>query len=67
MNLVQFEECAFIFPDDIEAFRKRYGVDIIYVDAIEAVVLGIGPNDKEWRELPTELNGPRLVAVKGDD
>lgn len=54
MNVVQSDFYAFIFPDDMDGFRKRYGVDLICVDFEDGVVLGIGPNDKEWRELPSD-------------
>lgn len=67
MNLVQFEECAFIFPDDMDAFRKRYGADIIYIDAVEQVVQVLGPNDKQWRELPEDSDSPKLVSIRRDN
>lgn len=68
MNVVQFEECAFIFPDDMDAFRKRYGADLIFVDAVDQVVQVIGPNDKEWRELPTNsTTGPTVVPMRKDN
>lgn len=68
MNVIQFELCAFIMPDDMDAFRKRYGADIIYVDAELGSIFGIGPNDKEWRELPTNsTTGPTVIPMRKDN
>lgn len=54
MNVVQFESLAFIFPDDMDAFRKRYGADVICVDGEEGVIMVIGPNDSDWRSIPED-------------
>lgn len=62
MNSVVLDNCAFIFPDDMDAFRKRYGADLIYVDGEEGYVAVLGPNDKEWRVLPDDGN-PEAGAV----
>lgn len=61
MNIVQFDTCAFVLPDDIDAFRKRYGVDVLFLDAEEQIILGIGPNDHDWREIPEP------IALRPDD
>lgn len=68
MNVVQSESFAFIFPDDMDAFRKRYGVDLICVDLEDGVVLGIGPNDPDWRELPSDTStGGSVVKLRSKD
>lgn len=64
MNIVQSESYAFILPDDMDAFRKRYNVEIICIDFEDGVVLGIGPNDKDWRELPDTETGARVVSIR---
>lgn len=56
MNVVTFETMAFIFPDDMDAFRKRYGADVICVDAEEGVIMVLGPNDSDWRAIPEDRN-----------
>lgn len=68
MNLVQFETLAFIFPDDMDAFRRRYGVDLIYIDGEEGSVYGLGPNDTNWREIPQDApEAPKLVPIRRDN
>lgn len=65
MNIVQFEWCAFILPDDMDAWRKRYAADIICLDAEEGIVWVAGPNDKEWREVPAGIETIRGKKVDG--
>lgn len=65
MNLIQSESFAFIFPDDMDAFRKKHDVEIICVDLDEGVVLGIGPNDNDWREIPSDpIVGGAVVKLR---
>lgn len=67
MNIVQYEDRAFIFPDDMDAFRKRYGVDVIFVDFEDGSLVGIGPNDKEWRSIPAdEPHNLTVVTLRKD-
>lgn len=66
MNVIQFEYSAFIFPDDMVAFRQRYGVDVIYVDLEQGALFGIGPNDKEWREIPAMAEAKVVKIVRSD-
>ena len=66
MNIVQFESCAFIFPDDMDKWRQRYAADVIYIDAEEAVILVLGPNDTDWREVPADPKGEgNVVSIRG--
>lgn len=66
MNIVQFEDCAFIFPEDMETWRKRYAADVIFIDAVEGAIMVIGPNDTEWREIPADPEGKgKVVAIRG--
>lgn len=53
MNVVQFENIAFILPDDMDKWRQRYAADVIVLDAEEQTIWVIGPNDTEWREVPS--------------
>lgn len=64
MNSVQNEYWAFIFPDDMDAFRKRYGVDVIAVDFEEGTIAGFGPNDTDWRALPLDGSEGSVKVVK---
>lgn len=65
MNIVQYETMAFIFPDDMDAFRKRYGVDVICVDFEQGVLTGLGPNDTDWRNIPAEEESTVKVVKFG--
>ncbi len=68
MNVIQYEYIAFIFPDDMAAFRQRYGVDCLCVDLAEGVLMGIGPNDHDWREIPSDApGGAKLVNLRKVD
>lgn len=68
MNVLQFENYAFIFPDDMDAFRKRYGIDVLWVDIFEGEILGLGPNDTGWRNIPAEDDGNvKVVKFGGKD
>lgn len=62
MNVVKFDDWAFIFPDDMEGFRRRYGADVIFIDS-EGAILVIGPGDDDWREIPGEPG--HVVSIKG--
>lgn len=67
MNVIKFDEygVAFIFPDDMSAFMKRYGVDALFLDAEQGVITGIGPNDKDWREIPGDVeSGAKITTLK---
>lgn len=67
MNIVQYESIAFIFPDDMDSFRKRYGVDVICVDFEQGALMGLGPNDTDWRHIPAEEHGDvRVVKFTKD-
>lgn len=69
--IVQYENYAFIFPDDLEAFKKRYGVDVLWMDIFEGELLGIGPNDTEWRAIPADRessqDGGKVVKFGSKD
>lgn len=65
MNVIQYETLAVIFPDDMDAFRKRYGVDVIWVDFEEGTLVGLGPNDTDWRPIPAEDEGTVKVVKFG--
>ena len=66
MNVVQFEFCAFILPDDMDKWRQRYGADVVYLDAEEGAVWVLGPNDTEWREVPADPKGEgHVVSIRG--
>lgn len=67
MNVIQYEGEAFIFPDDMDSFRKRYGVDVIYVDFEDGALYGIGPNDHAWREIPNDPPSFTVVALRKDN
>lgn len=67
MNVVQNELWAFIFPDDMDKFRERYGVDVIAVDLEEGTLAGIGPNDRDWRYLPADVEGTIKIVKFGGD
>ena len=68
MNVVQYENYAFIFPDDMDSFRKRYGVDVLWVDIFEGEILGLGPSDTAWRNIPAEDDGTvKVVKFGGKD
>lgn len=54
MNIVQFDWCAFVLPDDMDAFRKRYGVDILFFNGEDGTLTGLGPNDTDWRVIPSD-------------
>lgn len=66
MNIVQFESCAFIFPDDMDKWRQRYAADVICIDADAQEIWVIGPNDTEWREVPADIKPEgTIVAIRG--
>lgn len=65
MNVVKFDNCAFVFPDDMAPFLKRYGVDVLYLDAEEGQITGIGPNDKDWRVIPSDAETGAVVRLRG--
>lgn len=65
MNVVKFDNCAFVFPDDMTPFLKRYGVDVLYLDAEEGQITGIGPNDKDWRVIPSDAETGAVVRLRG--
>jgi len=68
MNVVQGEFWAFIFPDNMEDFRKRYGADVIAVDLEEGSLAVIGPNDRDWREIPSDVeSGLKVVKLRSKD
>lgn len=68
MNVIQFDWCAFVLPDDIDAFRKRYGVDILFFNGEDGSITGLGPNDKDWRLIPEDVEaGPKVVQLKRTD
>lgn len=62
MNVVKFESCAFILPDDMDAFRNRYGVDVLFLDGEEGNIMGLGPNDRDWREIPSGVESSVKVV-----
>ena len=67
MNIVKFDDygVAFVLPDDMTAFMQRYGVDALFLDAEQGVITGIGPNDRDWREIPTEVeSGAKITTLK---
>lgn len=64
MNIVQFDWCAFVLPDNLDEFRKRYGVDILFFDGEEGSIVGLGPNDTDWREIPADVeSGAKVVKL----
>lgn len=68
MNVVQGEFWAFIFPDNMEDFRKRYGADVIAVDLEEGSLAVIGPNDRDWREIPSDVeSGLKVVKLRSKE
>lgn len=67
MPVVVLDNCAFILPDDMDAFLKRYGADVVYLDGDDGSVSVLGPNDKEWRDLPEEKSeGASIVRIRKD-
>lgn len=65
MNIVQFDSCAFILPDDMDSFRKRYSVDVLFLDEEDGSIMGFGPSDKEWRAIPEDTeSGLTVVPFK---
>lgn len=70
MSVIKFDEygIAFVLPDDLEPFMRRYGVDVLVLNAEEGSIAGIGPNDKDWREIPSELeSGARVSKLRSVD
>jgi len=67
MNIVQSDTSAFIFPDDMDDFRKRYNADVIFIDFDQDAIYVFGPKDYNWRELPgDDPNGAKVVSLRKD-
>lgn len=67
MPTIVLDNCAFILPDDMDAFLKRYGADVVYLDGDEGIIAVLGPNDKDWRTLPEEEpERGTIVSIRKD-
>lgn len=67
MNVIQSEDLAFIFPDDMDEFRKKYKVDVIYVDLSSGSVQGFGEGDTDWKELPADAVQRTVTKLRSTD
>lgn len=67
MNIIQSEDCAFIFPDDMDAFRKKFKVEVIYVDLVDGSIQGFGEDDKDWKELPADAVVRTVTKLRSTD